>query len=120
MVFYVTVLNCNRFIIFRGKDDGIAGACRFAATITTPLGGASTNVMASGRDYNHPKTNGMLAQTGRLGNWVRRKIDGLSCSAAPVVRGKEKRPPHLLKNGPKAGYFDYAAFGKHKSVTRRR
>src|SRR3954466_8831122 len=92
----------------------------FAATITTPPGGASTHVMASGRDYNHPKTNGMLAQTGRLGNWVRRKIDGLSCSAAPVVRGKEKRPPHLLKNGPKAGYFDYAAFGKYKSVTRRR
>ena len=29
MVFYATILNCNRFIISGGKDDGITRACRW-------------------------------------------------------------------------------------------
>ena len=93
----------------------------FAAIVTTPLGGTSTHVMASDRNSNQQETNGLVAQTTtRLGSWVRKKIDDLSCSAAPVVGRKGKRPPHLLKNGPKAGYFDYAAFGKYTAEKRRR
>ena len=117
MVFYATILNCDRFIISGGKDDGIARACRWFRSDRHHATRWHLDPCHGERPRLQPaKTNGIVAQTAtRLGSWVRKKIDDLSCSAAPVVGRKEKRPPHLLKNGPKAGYFDYAAFGKYNA-----